>query len=203
MGLISDGTTVFDAGAMSAGLGGSMTLIKSITASGASSVSFMNGGSGVVFDGTYKEYLFIIKNWNPSSDNKNGEFSFSINGSNFGIAKTSTYFRAKHDEGGSANSLTYISSADLAQATGNQILCEQIGNGGDEHGCAMLTIYDPANTTFVKHFVGRTITMAHDNGCLGDYVAGYINTTSAVVGTKFECESGSAFDGIFTLYGIS
>ena len=61
MGLISDGTTIFDAGAMSAGLGGSMTLIKSITASGASSVSFMNGGSGVVFDGTYKEYLFIIK----------------------------------------------------------------------------------------------------------------------------------------------
>ena len=203
MGLISDGTTVFDAGAMSSGFGTSMTLIKSITASGASSVSFMNGGSGVVFDGTYKEYLFIIKNWNPSSDNKNGEFSFSINGSNFGIAKTSTYFRAKHDEGGSANSLTYISSADLAQATGNQILCEQIGNGGDEHGCAMLTIYDPANTTFKKNFVGRSITMAHDNQCLGDYVAGYINTTSAVVGTKFECESGNAFDGIFTLYGIS
>ena len=61
MGLISDGTTVFDAGAMSSGFGTSMTLIKSITASGASSVAFMNGSNGVVFDSTYKEYLFIIQ----------------------------------------------------------------------------------------------------------------------------------------------
>ena len=36
MGLISDGTTIFDAGSMAAGLGGSMTFIKKLTASSSS-----------------------------------------------------------------------------------------------------------------------------------------------------------------------
>jgi len=60
MGLISNGSTIFDAGSMSAGFGGSMTLIKKLTASSSSTLSFVDGASSVVFDGTYKEYLFII-----------------------------------------------------------------------------------------------------------------------------------------------
>ena len=204
MGLISNGTTIFDAGALDSGLNkGALTLIKSITASGVTSVSFMNGGNGVVFDGTYKEYLFIITNWNPATDDKNGEFSFSVNGSNFGIAKTSTYFRATHDEGDTDTGVEYRAAQDLAQSTGNQILCEQMGNGADENSCAILHIYNPGSTAFVKHFMGVASTMTHNNQCLQDRVSGYINTTSAVVGIKFEVESGGSFDGIFTLYGVS
>ena len=60
MGLISNGTTVFDAGAMS--LGGSMTFIKKLTASSSASLQFIDGASGVVFDSTYKEYVFTFKN---------------------------------------------------------------------------------------------------------------------------------------------
>ena len=59
MGLISNGTTVFDAGAMS--LGGSMTFIKKLTASSSGTLSFVNGASSVVLDDTYKEYLFTFK----------------------------------------------------------------------------------------------------------------------------------------------
>ena len=69
--------------------------------------------------------------------------------------------------------------------------------------CAILHIFDPGNTTFVKHFICQASTMTHNNQCISDRVAGYINTTSAVVGIKFECESGASFDGIFTLYGVS
>ena len=40
MGLISNGTTIFDAGAMAAGMGRSMVFIKKITASSSSTVLF-------------------------------------------------------------------------------------------------------------------------------------------------------------------
>ena len=203
MGLISNGTTIFDAGSMTSGLGGALTLIKRSVASSAGSLAFMNGSNNVVFDSTYKEYIITITNWNPATDDKNGEFSFSTNGSNFGIAKTSTYFRATHNEGDTDAGIEYRSAQDLAQSTGNQILCEQMGSGSDENSCAILHIYNPGSTTFVKHFMGVASTMTHNNQCLQDRVAGYINTTSAVVGIKFECESGASFDGIFTLYGVS
>ena len=60
MGLISNGTTIFDAGSMAAGFGGSMSFIKKLTASSSGTLSFVNGASAVVLDNTYKEYLFII-----------------------------------------------------------------------------------------------------------------------------------------------
>ena len=61
MGLISNGTTIFDAGALDSGLAkGAMTLIKTLTASSSGTLSFINGSNGVVLDGTYKEYIFYF-----------------------------------------------------------------------------------------------------------------------------------------------
>jgi len=40
MGLISNGTTMFDAGSMSAGFGGSMVFIKKLTASASGTLTF-------------------------------------------------------------------------------------------------------------------------------------------------------------------
>ena len=49
MGLISDGTTIFDAGALDSGLAkGAMTFIKKLTASNSADLTFVNGASGVV-----------------------------------------------------------------------------------------------------------------------------------------------------------
>ena len=65
MGLISDGTTIFDAGALDSGLAkGAMTFIKKLTASSSGTLSFVHGSSSVVLDGTYKEYLFTFNNLN-------------------------------------------------------------------------------------------------------------------------------------------
>ena len=59
MGVISNGTTLLDAGAIDSGIAtGDMTLIKTLTASSSSTLSFVHGASSVVFDGTYKEYVF-------------------------------------------------------------------------------------------------------------------------------------------------
>jgi hypothetical protein len=45
---------------------GSLTLIKSITASASASISFVHGTDGVVLDGTYLSYVFKFINIHPS-----------------------------------------------------------------------------------------------------------------------------------------
>ena len=52
MAIISNATTIADAGAFSAGQG-AMVLIKTITVSSSNTVSFVNGASSVVIDDTY------------------------------------------------------------------------------------------------------------------------------------------------------
>ena len=47
---------------------GSTTLIKTLTASSSSDLSFVDGSSSVVLDSTYKEYLFIFNNIHPATD---------------------------------------------------------------------------------------------------------------------------------------
>ena len=61
MGVISNGTTLLDAGALDSGIAtGAMTLIKTLTASSSATLSFVHGASDVVFEGTYKEYVLSL-----------------------------------------------------------------------------------------------------------------------------------------------
>jgi hypothetical protein len=55
--------------AIPSGLGGALTLIKSITASASATISFVDGTDGVVLDGTYLSYVFKFINIHPSTDN--------------------------------------------------------------------------------------------------------------------------------------
>ena len=106
MGLISNGTTIFDAGAMASGFGGSMVFIKKLTASSSANLSFVDGASSVVLDSTYKEYLFTFKNIHPQNNATRLKFTVSIEaGSNYNVAKTSTMFNAYHNEGDSGAAL--------------------------------------------------------------------------------------------------
>ena len=57
MAVISNGTTIIDAGDISVAKG-ALTHIKTLTASSSATLSFVDGSSSVVFDGTYKEYIF-------------------------------------------------------------------------------------------------------------------------------------------------
>ena len=75
MGLISNGTTLLDAGSLDAGVAkGALTLIKTLTASSSADLSFVDGASSVVLDGTYKEYIFFFNAINPATDNVNFTF---------------------------------------------------------------------------------------------------------------------------------
>ncbi len=67
MGLISNGSTIFDNGSMASGFGGSMVFIKKLTASSSATLSFVDGADSVVLDDTYKEYVFIFNNVHASA----------------------------------------------------------------------------------------------------------------------------------------
>ena len=63
MGVISNGTTLLDAGAIDSGIPtGAMTLIKTLTASSSGTLSFVDGASSVVLDDTYDSYVFKFIN---------------------------------------------------------------------------------------------------------------------------------------------
>ena len=65
MGLISAGATIFDNGVLNHG---TMTFIKKLTASSSANLTFVDGASSVVLDGTFKEYMFTFKNIHPASN---------------------------------------------------------------------------------------------------------------------------------------
>ena len=201
MGLISNGTTVFDAGSMASGFGGSMVFIKKLTASSSSSLTFTHGSSNVILDSTYKEYLFVYKDIHPSTDGPNFHIQFNAGGS--AATKTTTSFYAYHNEGNTSSQLTYQASYDLAQSTGAQAIATDVTNQNDSSAVGYVHLFNPSSTTFVKHFIA-TGTHMHDNiAVLNDYVAGYCNTTSAITEVVFSFQSGTIDAGTVSLYGIS
>ena len=202
MGLISNGTTVFDAGAMS--LGGSMTFIKKLTASSSGTLSFVDGASGVVLDDTYKEYVFTFKDIHPATDNTKLMFQASTDtGSSYGVTITSTRFYTFHKENDDTPELAYDGSEDLAQSTNFQNVTGAIGNGNDEAGSGFVRIFNPSSTTFVKHFIADANSYHGLDGSLRAFTAGYYNSTSALDAVQFKMSSGNIDAGDICLYGIA
>ena len=178
--------------------GGGLNLISTQTASSSSTISFTSG-----LDSTYKEYIFKFINIHPSVDGEKFEFNFSSDsGSNYNVTKTSTVFYAVHSEDGSASSLTYDTYSDLAQDTGFQRI-QFIGNQNDECLSGTLHLFDPSNTTFVKHYMGVANDYINTDRSVNPYYAGYGNTTSAIDAVQFKMGSGNIDSGTIKLYGIS
>ena len=204
MGLISNGTTIFDAGALDSGLAkGAMTFIKKLTASGSGTLSFVHGSGGVNFS-TYKEYLFTFNNIHPATDNQDFTFNMSVDtGSNYNVTKTTTAFYAYHKEDASEAAIDYTAGEDLAQATGFQPLNSNLGNGNDECFSGKLHLFNPSSTTFVKHFINNTSSYDQGDYAVQWHFAGYGNTTSAVDAIQFKMTSGNIDAGDICLYGIS
>ena len=100
MGLISNGSTIFDNGSMASGFGGNMVFISKATASSSASIEFTLGD--------YKEYQFYFVDIHPQNDNVDFQFNLSTDGgSNYNVTKTTTFFRAYHgDAGGEYTALT-------------------------------------------------------------------------------------------------
>ena len=169
--------------------GGAWNFIKKLTASGAATLSFVDGASDVVLDSTYKLYLFTFKNIHLSTD---AEPDFLVNfssdgGSNYNATKTSTSWYARHAENNDfASMLYYIYGTDLAQSTANQYIGHN-QEGSESRGSLSGSMYlwNPASTVFAKYYM---IDVSH----VQDYPAswqwfysGYCNTTSAIDAVRF------------------
>jgi hypothetical protein len=197
MGLISNGTTIFDNGAMASGFGGSMVLISSQTASDSASISFTTG-----IDSTYKEYQFWFIDIHPRTDQVDFQFNLSTDsGSNYNVTKTTTVFTALHNEADSEASLGYATNEDLAQSTSFQFLSDRTGNGADEIVSGSMSLFNPASTTYVKHFIANINNYLFADYISNHYIAGYGNTTSAINAVQFKMSSGN-MDGTILMYGI-
>ena len=182
---------------------GAMTLIKTLTASSSSTLSFVDGSSDVVLDSTYPIYKFVYINCHPADDGGELEFNGSIDsGSNYNVTKTTTMFYAEHQEDGSSTQFGYETGSDLAQSTTEQLLNFSHGNGSDESSSGELFLFNPSSTTFVKHFIARGNVYHYNNRSQDNFVAGYFNTTSAIDAIKFQQSSGNIDSGTIKLYGI-
>ena len=191
---------------------GSLTFIKKITADNSSTISFVDGSSSVVFDSTYKEYLFTFKNLHPELNACDFMFQVSTNsGSSYGVAMTTTCFQAYHQEDDNPANLNFRTGTlnSLGNDTNFQSISTADGIGNDNDQCldGFLRVFNPADTTFVKHFMANTTHYTNDNASMNTFVAGYINTTSAVDGIQFKMNDGSSdtntSTGDICLYGIN
>jgi len=201
MAIISNGTTVADAGAFSASLG-SKVHIKTLTASSSATLSFLNGTDGVVLDSTYPIYKFEFINIHPATNDTS--FTFQVDtGTNtsYNQTITSTFFNAQHSEG-DANYLMYRTTGDQAQGSSFQRLTEGTGADNDQSCSGTLTIYNPSDTTFVKHFIANTHNAHHGDYTMNNFIAGYVNTTTALTRVQFKMSSGNIDSGKIKLYGI-
>ena len=188
--------------------GGSFTFIKKLTASASGTLSFVDGASDVVLDATYKEYLFKFINCHPSADVEDLQFNMSVDtGSNYNVTKTTTAFRAFHNEGGTDTNFSYHTGEDLGQGTGFQSIAYETEEANDSGISGYLHLYDPSSTTFVKHFIAQTSSCLDGGASYGIYnlnffTAGYGNSTSAVDAVQFKMSSGNIDAGDICLYGI-
>ena len=179
--------------------GGGLNLISTQTASSSSTIDFTSG-----IDSTYKEYIFKFYDLHPSA-NAYTRFQGTTNGTNFNTTITSTTFAAYHDEGDSFALLEYRPNADQAQGTALQPLnyADSVGTDNDMCFVGTLHLFDPSNTTFVKHFISTCNSASQNPMPTNTFIAGYFNTTSAITGIRFQQNTGNIDIGTIKMYGVS
>ena len=186
------------------GGGGVWTLIKTLTASGDSTLSFVDGSSDVVLDSTYPIYLFKFINVHPETDGQKFSVGFRDGSTAYDATKTTTFFYAYHSEDDTgAVGMGYEGANDLAQSTGFQPLTNATGNDNDQCNAGELWLFNPSSTTFVKHFLARVIDYNNNAQANESHIAGYCNVTAAIDGVQFKFSAGDIDLGDICLYGIS
>jgi len=194
MGLISNGTTIFDNGTVN--VGGSLKFISKATASASASIEFTLGD--------LKEYKFFFVNMHPSSDGAYFEFQFSTDsGSTYATTITSTSFNSAHNESDSVALIQYVTADDLAQSTSFQRIAATVGADNDQSTSGSMQIFNPSSTTYVKHFISNLDVYNPNDYSASVFTAGYANTTSALTNIKFQMSSGNIDAGDILLFGVN
>ena len=174
-----------------------MKLLATNSGTNQTTMSFTSG-----IDSTYKLYIFKFYDINPATNS--ALFSFQANAagaSGYNETMTTTFFTAWQSENGVETLLSYQASFDQAQGTAFQTLVEGVGDGADESCAGTLWLFNPSNTTYVKHFYSRTSEYFEGVYAMDNFAAGYFNTTTAIDYIQFKMNSGN-FDGTIKMYGV-
>ena len=178
--------------------GATLVLLSTQTANDSATISFTTG-----LDSTYDLYEFKFIDIHPREDDRRLTFNGSTDsGSNYNVTKTTTNFNSYHNEADNSTGLDYETSWDLAQSTSFQAInANGLGFDSDQSLNGFLQLYNPSSTTYVKHFISSCNYVTANDFSINGFMAGYMNTTSAVNAIRFQMNSGN-FDGIIKLYGV-
>ena len=186
-------------GLLKASGGGSAVynLIETQTASSSSTISFTTG-----IDSTYEKYVFKFYAIHFST-NRYLQVNFRDGGSDFDAVKTTVHFYTSHKEDDGLDSIATLAGNSQAQVTGIQRLTDnEMGTGNEDCLGGYFCLFDPSNTTFIKHFQGQA-QYKSDVGSHASHVSGYCNTTNVIDGVQFSASGGTIDSGQISLYGIS
>ena len=196
-----------DADGFTTASGSSMILIKTLTASSSATLDFVDGTSDVVLDDTYPVYKFEFINIHAATDQADFNFQVNVAGaSGFNETITSTHFGGYHRSGDGASQLGYQTGGHQAQGTSYQRIFADSNNGNTDSSSGHLYLFNPSSTTFVTHFMARTVGRGSDTSDPSStfyYTGGYVNATAAVDEVSFKMSSGNIDAGIIKLYGIA
>ena len=181
--------------------GGGLNLISTSTITSATDGIEITSG----LDSTYKEYIFKFYNLYPVADGPSWQFQASTDGgSSYGVNKTSSFFEGEHKEDGSGGALGYNTTFDRgANSTDYITLLSEIGDDADQSGSGTLHLFDPSNTTFVKHYIANTSSSSNGDYSRNQFIGGYFNTTSAINALRFEMRTNTIQTGVMKMYGVS
>ena len=176
-----------------------VVLLHDTDYSNASSADITSG-----IDSTYGEYIFRFYNINVATNE--AHWTFQVNAasqSGFNETITSAWFYAALDEIDDGQFFAYSTGHDQAQGTGYQTITKSNQNDADASSVGELHLFNPSSTTYVKHFYSRAHSMGASVQPYAEdtFVAGYINTTTAIDEISFKASSGN-FDGTIKMWGV-
>jgi len=180
-------------------LGGNLILLTTTTlSSAAATIDFTSS-----IDSTYKEYQFHFTDMHPATDSVMLQFQVDTGtNTSYNQTITSTNFNAVHSEVDDDTTLSYRTARDLAQSTSFQAITEGADNDNDSCATGILHLFDPSNTTFVKHFMSTTQSVINYPETRQTFCAGYVNTTTALTRIRFKFNSGNIDAGTIKMYGV-
>ena len=177
-----------------------MTLITNSADTDSTDLASISFTSGI--DTTYKLYIFKFIDIHPESV-ANFTFQASIDGgSNYNVTNTSTHFRAQNPEDDSDPAFGYQTGADSAQTTTFQDLIRStIGTDNDQSGVGELYLFNPASTTYVKHYHFRGNWMGVGPYSGNAFCGGYFNDANDINAVQFKMSTGN-MNGVIKMYGV-
>ena len=184
-------------GQLTFGESGTRKLIKSVTASNASSIDFVHGSSDVVLDTTYKRYEITFDNLVPSSA---GPYFFVLlstnSGSSYGGNNDYNGVNFKYGSNGSTHPTQ-------AQAMPNGLFHDQQIDSSATNGGVSGTIDVSGIGTSHKQLIRMcSYHFGHNDYYIESVAVGSLTNTTAVNGIRLYFNSGNIASGTAKLFGV-